>query len=566
MTEYKANLGRVNSDGVNVISGFAAVYNNIDCAGDVILPGAFAKAIQEHKSRPLNLYHSHSDIAIGHLNARDLVGTITVLEDRVVGNTYGLWFESPVSSAPSSQDVAIKAAEGHLRECSIGYGVVDAERGTVGGQSVRLLKELTLREVSLVGRACNKEALVMEVKEEPTEETKTETPEVKEEANMTEAEKFTAEEFKSMQKQLHDLTKSADANARLPREEVKEEVKEEKIVHEYKSEAEYKAEQEVKCLQEGDMFAAMITETNLVKRENLATEYKALRTNVAADGGLVAPTKLIEKIKEVRQQLNKIQSRVMRESVTGAINLLDFDFSEGDSAEDENGSSTIDDIVDAFGSSLLDPQDFGQIIKISDRLKRRAFIDMTGFLAKRYARKAENQLEAHIMTGSGNKQPIGITQFMDDVNDANQQKGVTGGTIVAKLTATILRGLEMILDEEYRAGAEFHASKLCIRELKLVKNGAGNFIWGDSLVPGQPSTLMGYPIHESKSLESGSAAGDQPLIFCDPQEYLLVVEEDFSVEILDNYRPNSQTGLKFHRAYAGAPLDKNAFASLEIQA
>lgn len=571
-TEYKSLYNEVSSDGIKKISGFAAVYNNIDAAGDIILPGAFNKAIEEHKQRPLNLYHSHSDIANMHLKAEDIVGTITLLEEREINGVFGLYYEAVISQAPSSQDVAIKASEGHLRECSIGYAVVrDAFGTTESGKRVRLLKELKLREISLVGRACNEKAVVMEVKEEPKEEEeqKQETIiEEKQEVKMSEEKNISNEEVKAMLEEIKSLKinqakmeKELDASARLPRveEEVKEEKKEEEVKEEIVSE-------EVKAEQELNSFAKIFeAKGNIFKQEEAMNEYKALRTNVDADGGLAAPAKLVEKIKEKKQQINRIQNRVLRQPVNGAINLLDFDFSESFPAHTENGASTVEDIQNAFGSSLLDPQDFSVIVKLSDRLKRRSIVDMTGFLANRYVKYSENLLEEHIMTGDGDQKPIGITTFMDNVNSANKEKSVTGGTIVAKLTATIMRALEMTLDEEYRSGAELYCSKLAIREMKLIKNGAGNFIWQDSLIPGQPATFMGYPVYESKSLESGSAAGDQPIIFCDPSEYMLAIEEEFNTEILNEYRSSNQTGLKFHRAYAGAPLDKNAFASLEVQ-
>ena len=43
--------------------------------------------------------------------------------------------------------------------------------------------------------------------------------------------------------------------------------------------------------------------------------------------------------------------------------------------------------------------------------------------------------------------------------------------------------------------------------------------------------------------------------------------KEFNIEVLrELYAGNDQIGLKFHRAYDGMPLDKNAFASIKIQA
>ena len=591
--EVKAVANELASDGVSRISGFAAVYDVVDRNDDLIKPGAFAHTIAEHQRNPMKLYVDHSDIPVtGMLKAKDLLGTIDVLEDRFMNGKHGLYYEAKISQAPSVQDIALKVKEGHLRENSFAFRVEDHAFGrTQDGRRVRIIKDLRAREISIVASPVNQDATVTEVKSDMSaeelkklqEEMKAMKEALANQDKITEDKKtevksdMTKEELKALQDELKamrisqaKMEKDIEASARLPKEELKadddkKEDKKEEKKEEVKEEA--NLSDELKADKEMEAFAGIFTaKGNILEQQKRIDEYKALRTNVDADGGLTAPTKIVEKIKEKKQQINRIQNRVLRQPVNGAINLLDFDFSESFPAQTENEESTIEAIVNAFGSSLLDPQDFSVIVKLSDRLKRRSIIDMSGFISNRYVKFSENQLESHIMAGTGDKQPIGITKFMDDVNDANQVKLVTGGTIVAKLTATIMRTLEMTLDEEYRMGAELYCSKIAIREMKLIKNGAGNFIWQDSLIPGQPSTFMGYPVYESKSLEAGTSAGHQPIVFCDPSEYMLAIEEEFNTEILNQYRSANQTGLKFNKSYAGCPLDKNAFASLEVQA
>lgn len=292
---------------------------------------------------------------------------------------------------------------------------------------------------------------------------------------------------------------------------------------------------------------------------------RKLASNIDADGGLTCPETLRQEIIQKKEQLNKVYNLVSKQQVNGPINLLDFDFSESFPDSDEGVAVTIEEVTDAFGKSTLDPQDFGIILKVSDRLARRSFINMQSFLAMRYARFDRQQLDGHLITGSGSKEPLGIATFMDDVNSANKVTGVTGGTIVGNLVEGDLIDLEMKLAEEYRANAVFLASPTAIKELKKLENTAGNRVWQRALEAGAPSTLLGYPILECASMEAGTSAGHQPIIFCDPSMYLVAEEISFNVEVLDNYRPNGQVGLKFSRAYDGMPLDKNAFASIEVQ-
>jgi HK97 family phage major capsid protein len=191
---------------------------------------------------------------------------------------------------------------------------------------------------------------------------------------------------------------------------------------------------------------------------------------------------------------------------------------------------------------------------------------MPAFLALRYARFDRKQLDGHLLTGTGSKQPLGILPFMNDVNSARQVTGVTGGSIVGALTFGDLIDLEMMLAEEYRANAVFIASPTAIKELKKLEDTAGSAVWQRAREAGQPSTLLGYKIIESVSMEAGTSTGEQPVIFADMSMYLLAEEVSHNMEVLDTYRASNQIGLKFGRAYDGMPLDKLAFASIKIQA
>ena len=532
-------------DGIKTIKGHASAFNNVDSHGDIVEKGAFTKSIAQAMERKINLFSSHS------MDARDLVGSIVSMRE----DGKGLLFEAAISQAPSAQDIAIKAAEGHLNEVSIGFFIKEYEdvRDEKTNKTIRHIKEVELVEISLVSRASNPEATLLEVreqnKEQPKEVIMSEQPK---EENVNELFEKMAAKIEAFEKSLD--ARDAKANKLPEVMEVKEELP---VV-----EIEFKGEEEL------DMFAAIVCTRNVNSKNHAVDAYmeRKLASNVDADGGLTVPTVLKEKILEKREQLNKVSDLVTKEKVSGPINLLDFDFSETLPASNEGDASTIEEVSDTFGKNILDPQDFGIIVKVSDRLARRSFLNMQSFLAGRYARADRAQVDGHLLTGTGSNQPLGILTFMDDVNSANQVTGVTGGTIVGNLTVGDLIDLEMELAEEYRANAVFVASPTAMKELKKLEDTAGTRVWQRALEAGAPSTLLGYRIIESVSMDAGTSTGDQPIVFGDMSMYYMAEEIEFGVEVLDNYRPNGQVGLKFSRAYDGMPIDKNAFASIKIQA
>lgn len=127
------------------ISGWAATFNNIDAGGDVILPGAFTKTLQDRKGRIAFCYQHEID---------EPIGNILVLEER----DKGLWIEVMLSAA--EDDIQTKIKEGILKEMSIGYCVNKHGAPKYNGDPASYLEEIKLYEVSLVTIAMNELAMV----------------------------------------------------------------------------------------------------------------------------------------------------------------------------------------------------------------------------------------------------------------------------------------------------------------------------------------------------------------------------------------------------------------------
>lgn len=141
---------------VTEISGYAAVFGNVDLVNDVIDQGAFAKTIAERVPKGLvKVFDTHS------WTGECLIGTVVEAKE----DAHGLFFRATVSQAPSAQDIALKIAEGHLDKSSIGYDVLQEsyeEREEPDGARVmvRHLKELRLLEVTACPLACNEETAI----------------------------------------------------------------------------------------------------------------------------------------------------------------------------------------------------------------------------------------------------------------------------------------------------------------------------------------------------------------------------------------------------------------------
>ena len=133
------------------ISGYGAVFGNVDSYGDVIEKGAFLKTLSERAGRIAFCYQHDIWNPIGKIES--------IEEDKT-----GLKLTVKLSAAES--DIQTKVKEGILKEMSIGYRTVNSRSEMRDEQSINVLTEIKLIEVSLVTVAANPLAVIEKMKSE----------------------------------------------------------------------------------------------------------------------------------------------------------------------------------------------------------------------------------------------------------------------------------------------------------------------------------------------------------------------------------------------------------------
>lgn len=536
--EFRADLSDISvkqvgdKEPIREITGYASVFGNIDSHGDVIDRGAFRDTIAAAKQRKVNLYSSHS------LDAKDLLGSVVEMRE----DDIGLWFKADISEAPSAQDLAMKAQEGHLNEISIGFFVRDQEfKQNEMGQTIRHINEIDLVEISLVSRASNPKAKTLTVKQETTmsEENKNE---------------IKNEEVKSDNGQMELLRKELA--------ELKSELKKPVNKMPHVSEVEVLEAKEI-AMDEKSAFKSFLGKEMGKSDYYVAAglEAKALSSNVLGDGGALVPTSMADEILIKRDQINHAISRVDRMMVDGPIDLADFAFTGTLPKYDENGTIVQDNLSDQFGKNRLDAQMFRVILPLSERLVKRSAFDIQSLLVNRYSQIYANNLENHILKGTGSNEPLGIKTLLEDLGENTVNVAASAG--LSNLDYDDMIDTIMALDPQYRQNLVILASKTAVTRMKKLKDSNSAPIW-NNIVAGRPATFDGFPVLESLTLDSGETAGDVPIIVADLSMYKLAEEEGFSVRVLDQvFATTDQLGLKFGCAYDGMPADKNAFAMIK---
>jgi len=117
------------------IAGYASLFDEVDMAGDVVRPGAFAASLIQRGASGVRMLYQHE--------ASEPVGVWTSLRE----DERGLYVEGEISASGARGDMALSlVSAGAVDGLSIGYRPVRARPLGTG----RELLELDLWEVSIV--------------------------------------------------------------------------------------------------------------------------------------------------------------------------------------------------------------------------------------------------------------------------------------------------------------------------------------------------------------------------------------------------------------------------------
>ena len=135
-----------------IFEGYAAVFGNVDEGGDVIMPGAFSKTLQERGGR-VKITWQH--------DWREPIGKPLELKE----DEHGLLIRGKLTlDTQRGREALALMRDGVIDELSIGYDTIKSEWVKRDGQTVRELREVRLYEISPVTVAMNPEARIMSVK------------------------------------------------------------------------------------------------------------------------------------------------------------------------------------------------------------------------------------------------------------------------------------------------------------------------------------------------------------------------------------------------------------------
>jgi len=155
--------------------------------------------------------------------------------------------------------------------------------------------------------------------------------------------------------------------------------------------------------------------------------------------------------------------------------------------------SAIDESNPTFSSITLGAEKYGALVQVAQELVSDAGFNITSYIAQQLGTslglKVNSVLTAKLSTAAGSVVRGTATNFAATYEDLiDLVYGIADG-------ARVLPGLG------------FQMSKTGIAAARKLKDESGSYIWTDSAVPGQPATLLGYPVFENPNVAAvGTAA------------------------------------------------------------
>ena len=160
---------------------------------------------------------------------------------------------------------------------------------------------------------------------------------------------------------------------------------------------------------------------------------------------------------------------------------------------------TISESNPTFSSITLGAEKYGALVQAAAELVSDAGFNITSYIAQQLGTslglQANSVLTTKLSTAAGSV--------------------VTGGTGVSGV-ATYENLIDLVYGIADGArvlpGLGFMMSKTGIAAARKLKDGAGNYIWTNSAVPGQPATLLGYNVFENPNI-AATGTGAKSVLF-----------------------------------------------------
>lgn len=293
---------------------------------------------------------------------------------------------------------------------------------------------------------------------------------------------------------------------------------------------------------------------------------RALSAQTDTEGGyLVAPEQFVNSLIKFVDDAVFIRRLATTYSVPNAVSLgapeLTADPADADwTTELQTGS---EDSAMTFGKRSIYPQPLAKRIKVSAKLLQVAQMPVEQLVRDRLGYKFGVTEEKAFMTGTGDKQPLGL--FTASSNGISTGRDVSTGNTTTSISFDGLMEAMYAVKAQYMANGQWIFHRDGLKQIRKLKDGEGQYLWQPSTQAGQPDTLLGRPFNMSEFAPNTFTTGQYVGMFGDFSHYWIVDALNMQMQrLVELYAESNQVGFIARRELDGAPVLEEAFARVTL--
>lgn len=258
-------------------------------------------------------------------------------------------------------------------------------------------------------------------------------------------------------------------------------------------------------------------------------ETKALAASSNPDGGYTVPAEIEARVNASLKSISPIRAIAGIRHVSGNIYKKPFatnGFATGWVGETSSRPETA---TPALAELAFPTMELYAMPAASPVLLDDSAVDIEQWIAEEVNAVFAQQEGQAFVTGNGINKPRGFLDY-PKVANASWSHGNIGfittgvaGAFPASDASDKLIDLAYAVSAGYRANGTFVMSRATQAAVRKLKDAQGHYLWQPAAQPGQPSSLMGYPLYESEDMPD-IAADSFAIAFGDFKRGYLIVD------------------------------------------
>jgi HK97 family phage major capsid protein len=219
----------------------------------------------------------------------------------------------------------------------------------------------------------------------------------------------------------------------------------------------------------------------------------------------------------------------------------------------------------AFGRTSITPHPLAKSIRVSNTLLRVSAIAIESYVQEQLAMVFAATQEAAFMTGNGAGQPLGL--FTASAQGISTSRDMSTGNAQTAIAADNLRRNKYNLKIQYRnrPSTRWIFNRTVVRDISLLKDGDGQYLWRPGLTGTDPDTIDGTPVLESEYAPNTMTSGLYIGLLGDLAQYTIVDALSMQIQrVVELYAATNETGYIARLECDGKPVVEEAFSRVTL--